>query len=270
MNKFFALTVLLFAASLFAAAPIFIGSTSDYITNGAGRLTFVYSNRVRVVFDRGSSMMRLTNDISGNSLVLNAGTINENGAIRQEYSFGTSQGLTPGYIWGFTATTNGFIMGDGVPNFFLNYTRTTKNLQLPSSVEALSNFNANIIVETNIYGSLTTIASNASTAQIDFTPGVGTTHYQMTNMANAVTLQLTNLYLDTYGPRDVWVYFETDSTGSRNVTVSTNGITTGTRITWGFNSTTNGATSFTVTNRARLNLVRNRAGVISAAYEFQQ
>ena len=127
----------------------------------------------------------------------------------------------------------------------------------------------NITVVTNLYGSTTFIASNAASFQLDFTPGVGTTHYQMTNMANAFTIQLTNLYTDTYGPRDAWFYFETDGT-ARTVTVSTNGLTTGTRISWGFNSITNGATSFTVTNRARLNLVRNRAGVISAAYEFQQ
>jgi len=148
-------------------------------------------------------------------------------------------------------------------NIFNNYSTFNK------PVTITTNLYVNVVVVTNLYGSLTTIASNAATAQIDFSPGVGTTHYQVTNLANNITLNLTNLYLDTFGPRDAWIYFECDSS-SHTVTVSTNGITTGTRVSWGFNSTTNGATSFTVTNRARLNLVRNRAGVISAAYEHQQ
>jgi hypothetical protein len=164
-------------------------------------------------------------------------------------------------------TLSGGTLSADVGSNVVNNFYETVNFYKP--VNITSNVFVNIVVVTNLYGSLTTIASNASTAQIDFSPGVGTTHYQVTNLANAITLQLTNLYLDTYGPRDAWIYFETDGT-ARNVTVSTNGITTGTRVSWGFNSTTNGATSFTVTNRARLNLCRNRAGVISAAYEHQQ
>lgn len=120
-----------------------------------------------------------------------------------------------------------------------------------------------------LYGSLANIDGGDTSAQIDFSPAVGTTHYQCTNLSGNLTLQITNLYTETYGPRDIWVYIETDGT-PRNITVSTNGITTGTRVSWGFNSVTNGATSFTATNRVRLNLARNRAGVVSAAYEHQQ
>lgn len=165
----------------------------------------------------------------------------------------------------FFVLTNGTAAGtnEGTINYFFSSNIFTK----PVTIQ--TNLTVNTVIVTNLYGSTTYIASNASSAQIDFSPGNGTTHYTVTNLANALTLQLTNLYLDTFGPRDAWIYIETDG-NSRTVTVSTNGITTGTRISWGFNSTTNGATSFTVTNRARLNLVRNRAGVISAAYEHQQ
>lgn len=112
---------------------------------------------------------------------------------------------------------------------------------------------------------LSSIASNASTAQIDFS--TTTTHYECTNLANAITLQLTNT--GTSAPKDVWVYLRTDGT-ARNVTVSTNGITTGLRVSWGFNSATNGATSFTATNRVRLNLARVLGGELHAAYEHGQ
>jgi hypothetical protein len=109
---------------------------------------------------------------------------------------------------------------------------------------------------------VTSIASNATTAQIDFTT---TAQYEITNLNTAITLQLTNLVQG----RDVWVYVRTDGT-ARNITVATNGLTTMTRITWGFNALTNGATSFTATNRARINLTCTPVGEVSASYEFQR
>lgn len=122
------------------------------------------------------------------------------------------------------------------------------------------------LIVSNFTGTLTSIASNASTAQIDFT--YGTTHYECTNLANALTLNLTNVS-GLPGPRDVWIYIRTDGT-ARNVTVSTNGITTGLRVSWGLNSATNGATSVTATNRLRINLARVLGGELHAAYEHGQ
>lgn len=124
-------------------------------------------------------------------------------------------------------------------------------------------FTGPVHVDVGVVPSVTVIASNVSSAQIDFT--AGTPVYEITNLANAITLQVTNLKRGA----DRWVYIRTDGT-ARNITVSTNGLTSATRISWGFNSITNGATSFTVTNRARLNLANLPVGEIAAGYEFQQ
>lgn len=44
--------LLLFGARCFAASPVFVGTTQDYMTNSGGRITFVWSNRVAIIFDR--------------------------------------------------------------------------------------------------------------------------------------------------------------------------------------------------------------------------
>ena len=116
------------------------------------------------------------------------------------------------------------------------------------------------IFETN---RVSVLASNSTTVQIDFSDAT-VNRYEITNLNANITLNLTNV---TYGV-DKWVYIRTDGV-SRTVTVVTNGMTSQTRISWGFASTTNGATSFTCTNRARLNLACIPVGEVAAAYENQ-
>jgi hypothetical protein len=122
------------------------------------------------------------------------------------------------------------------------------------------------VVSLKVTNEFSTIASNATTAQIDFSTQPFVEHtYELTNMAANVTLQLTNLVRG----RGAWFYIRTDGS-PRTVTVSTNGITSGTRISWGLASVTNGATAVTVTNRLRLHLTVQPVGEVAAAYEHQQ
>lgn len=91
---------------------------------------------------------------------------------------------------------------------------------------------------------LTLMATNATTFQADFTGGtplIQTADFMRTN----VTLQLTNPIVG----RVMTFHFRGDGNAvDRTVTVSTNGLTGNWPISWGWNSPTNGATAFTVTN----------------------
>lgn len=206
------LAVALFTASLFGVgAPVFVGATTDYITNSGGTITFVYSNRSRVVFHRGNSTMRITNDISGQSLVINAGTIDDSAAIRQEYSFGTSQGAVPGYIWGFTLTTNGFILGDGVGSLFLNGTRNDGILRLPSTgIKAEGTVNFTNLPGT---GSFVAIASDGGLFRTNVPTATLITNFDGIVITNGVASviasatrtggALTNITLNAQGPQVV-------------------------------------------------------------------
>lgn len=119
-----------------------------------------------------------------------------------------------------------------------------------------------------------TIASNATTAQIDFRQGVyqytngiviGTADYEIKNLANAITLQLTNLVPGVQ--RRVWI--TTDGT-ARAITVSTNGLPTQTRISYNFTAVTNGATTFTATNRAFIDFRVRPVGEVYTTFGWEQ
>lgn len=101
MKKFLVLLALLLTAPLFAAAPVFLGDTTDYITNSGGTITFVYSNRVRVVYGRGNSALWITNSISGNTLLITFGQGDVEGSNLIDYVFGSA-----GKTWEEFANTN--------------------------------------------------------------------------------------------------------------------------------------------------------------------
>jgi hypothetical protein len=100
-----------------------------------------------------------------------------------------------------------------------------------------------------VTNSQTLIASNATTAQVDFTT---TPDYVSTDVMRAnLSLQLTNLVAG----REVAVWLTGDTNANdRTVSVVTNGITAGCKIRWNFNSLTNGTSDFTVTNNMRAEL----------------
>lgn len=75
--------LLLCGARCFAASPVFLGATTDYITNSGGTITFVYSNRAVVVFTRANGFSAFngavtingpTNQVSIPALKVNKGT----------------------------------------------------------------------------------------------------------------------------------------------------------------------------------------------------
>jgi hypothetical protein len=105
--------------------------------------------------------------------------------------------------------------------------------------------------------------ATATTIQVDFSTTDNT--YEVTNLAGDLIIQLTNYVKG----RDKWVYIRTDGT-PRAITVSTNGMATTTRVSWGLTSLTNGGTAFTATNRARVNFACVPTAEIAAGYEHQQ
>lgn len=98
----------------------------------------------------------------------------------------------------------------------------------------------------------TTIASNATTAQITFT-AAPVTDYTIEQLSGNITLYPTNVMPG----RTARVFIDTDGS-SRTVTVVTNGLPSGTQIHWAYLLVnTNGASSFTVTNQSLLELTVN-------------
>lgn len=135
MKKLLALLVLLFTlAGARAAAPIFLGSVGDYITNGAGTITFVFSNRAQVIFSRGATFVRYTNSVVGDPLILNFGQRDTNGVTRLDFSFGDSAGFGPGYVWELAFTSNSFYFTDGNNRFPLTFTRSDSTMLLQASL----------------------------------------------------------------------------------------------------------------------------------------
>lgn len=117
----------------------------------------------------------------------------------------------------------------------------------------------------------TLLASNATTAQIDFRagpftftnnaggPSIGTEFYAVNQLNGNITLQLTNLTPGVIRQ----VLIQTDGS-ARTVTVSTNGITTSTSIMYSFGSITNGSSQFTVTNRTMISFTPLSFGLVRA------
>lgn len=92
----------------------------------------------------------------------------------------------------------------------------------------------------------TLIASNSTTAQVDFSDR-GTDQIYVTDLSAALVLYPTNLVAG----RTREIFIDCDGT-ARNISVVTNGLTRTTEILWDFASVTNGATSFSCTNRAMI------------------
>ena len=116
------------------------------------------------------------------------------------------------------------------------------------------------------------IASNALTAQIDFTPGIYNTwasnqfnstipavgsDYRVANLNTNIALQVTNMTPNV----ERRIYINTDGT-AHTFTLSTNGLTTQTRFSYTSAFATNGSGSVSVTNRARIGLINSPPGEI--------
>jgi len=114
----------------------------------------------------------------------------------------------------------------------------------------IDNLTATGTLTTTLTNAQTLIASNSTSVQIDFS--AGTPDYKSTDVMRAnLSVQPTNLVVG----RSVTVYLTGDTNANeRTVTVITNGIAGGAAIRWFFNTPTNGATSFTVTNLQRSEL----------------
>jgi hypothetical protein len=103
-----------------------------------------------------------------------------------------------------------------------------------------------------------TLASNQPTQKINF--ALNKPAYDVINLNTNLTLLLTNVIAG----RDTEIFLQSDGT-ARDVTVSTNG-SGGLSLIWDFTPNTNGASSFTVTNRAWVRLRPRPSGVIHASY----
>ena len=124
------------------------------------------------------------------------------------------------------------------------------------------NFNTNTstaLVTMQLTNRITIIATNATSATLDF--DAGTTWYSVP------ALLVTNLVLsptNLVSGREVWVQF-TAGNCNYNVTITN---TAANAIHWAFNNSTNGSTSFTVTNgmNAELSIIVRTNSVIHAVY----
>lgn len=111
-----------------------------------------------------------------------------------------------------------------------------------------------------------TLSSNTTAAQVNFSlTRYGEQWYQVTNLAGNLALSLTNLTDGAVAQ----VFIKTDGT-ARTVTINTNGLTRSTQIIWDFGSVTNGATSFTATNYARVTLRKLPGGYVQAMHALSQ
>lgn len=131
----------------------------------------------------------------------------------------------------------------------LNNPNLTTNLTGAGTVTITSNNAGSWTITGIVTNSVTLIASNSITAQLDFST---TPDYVSTDVMRAnLSLQLTNLVQG----RTVTVYLTGDTNANqRTVTVSTNGMTGANVVRWNFNSPTNGTSDFTVTNGMRAEL----------------
>lgn len=100
---------------------------------------------------------------------------------------------------------------------------------------------------------VTQIASNATTAQIDFgSPSTEIKDYYVHDLSGNITLQLTNLSPG----RTCRVHVDTDGS-ARTVAIATNGITLTPSVIIHYPytiPTTNGSSAYTVTNQSRFNI----------------
>lgn len=102
----------------------------------------------------------------------------------------------------------------------------------------------------------TVLASNATTAQIDFSsPPTVLADYEITDLSGALSLQITN----PAPGRTRRVFIDTDGS-ARAISILTNGITSGVEVVYSFsaNVNTNGSSAFTVTNRSWCEMKFNR------------
>jgi hypothetical protein len=106
----------------------------------------------------------------------------------------------------------------------------------------------------------TALASNSTTAQIDFR-AAPVVDYQITDLSGNLSLQLTNLRVG----HTARVHIDTDGS-ARTISILTNGITTGVEVLYPYVAVnTNGNSAFTVTNRSRVDLTVDPRGKIVEA-----
>lgn len=163
MKKLFAIgcASLLLPLLLFGVgAPVFVGTTSDYVTNSSGTISFVYSNRVRVIYSRGNSVEWRTNNVIGNSLWQINGQGDTNGSVLFDYSFGDL-----GMVWEHIFNTNQASLADSSGNFVFLATKNTGILKFSDWTVLgfkLTNGIGNLIESaTRTGGALTNITLNA-------------------------------------------------------------------------------------------------------------
>jgi hypothetical protein len=234
MKKLFLMACILsWAASAMAAGfPVFFGGTLDYMTNGNQFLSLSVSNQFLLRWERGSGTSIFTNPAASSGFVIDT-VVRFPTLVKM-----TSPGLVDGALLG--------LHDDG------------------SVTNAASGYGVQVVAPLTLETvNRVTGQASAATLQLDFSTTDNT--YEITNLASALTIQITNW---THG-RDKWVYIRTDGT-PRAITVSTNGSTIGISVRWGFTSITNGATAVTATNRMRMNFACLPVAEVAAAYEYQQ
>lgn len=193
--------------------PLVVSSASPPITPGAARILGTNNGS-------GTGFYELTVPVVGqsNSIVM--------------WPISVSAGQILGFVQGVTvqAGTNSIV---------------STNASFASGWGAqLAVSTASATITSYATNALALMATNATTYQADFTGGtplIQTADLMRTN----VTLQLTNPIVG----RQMTFHFRGDGNAvDRTVIVSTNGMTGNWPISWGWNSPTNGATAFTVTN----------------------
>ena len=121
---------------------------------------------------------------------------------------------------------------------------------------------------------VTIIASNATTAQVDFRQGpfaytnglvIGTRDYQVIQLNGNITFQLTNVVPGVR--REIFVV--ADGT-ARQFSISTNGLTSQTRIDYDLSLSTNGSYAMSITNRAKILLVPRPQGEVEINVTYYQ
>lgn len=119
------------------------------------------------------------------------------------------------------------------------------------------------------------MGSNTTSFQLDFRQGqyqdgtngiqAGEQDYQVTQLNTNITLYLTNLVPGVR--RDVFIL--ADGT-AHQFSISTNGLTSGTRVSYNSALTTNGSYALSITNRARITLVNRPSNEVQVNVTYYQ
>lgn len=215
MKKLLLALFLLAGASAHALAPVFIGATTDYITNTTGTITFTFSNSVKVIFRRGDGHATFNGGIKVEGSSVNLTNLPGTGGFVAIDSGGA---LFRTNVPTATLVTNfdGIVITNGVADVISTATRTggaltniTLNAQGPQIVHADGSTNVNVVAIMNWAAGLqrpvTLLITNRTATVRTFSLGATTNNFIGMGSVTA-PISVTNA---------LWVAFE--NLGTSNV-----------------------------------------------------